>query len=211
MTPETQGEAFHGQFEIQKITGNELSIDTKNNRVDEGVLYNETPRTGFLFSESIFNQLDLYWSETSSANSMFGAKFQFLGGSRIAKEIGHKLAIAAAVGSNEHETDDRMVEFTLGGTEYMLLYGYRFMEQLMLYSSFSQARYNFNGKIHSSNAGLNGLKPNIDSKIMSVSGGLEASLHPIVGKLEFTYQSIDSDKTKAYSHFLTGVSIGYAW
>lgn len=211
ITPESQGEAFRGQIEVQKTTGNELSIDTRNNKVDEGVLYSEVPRTGFLFSNSLFNQLDLFWSHTAGANSMLGGKFQFMGGSRVSKSLGHKLAIAAAIGSNEHETDDKVVEFTLGGQEYMFLYGYRFMPEVMLYSSLSQANYNFDGHITSSNAALNGKRPNINSRIMSFSGGLEASVDPVFAKLEFTYQSISTDKTKAYSHYITGLSVGYAW
>lgn len=211
LTPESQGEAFRGQFEIQKTTGNELSIDTRNNSVDEGVLYAEVPRTGFLFSNSLFNQLDLFWSHTAGANSMLGVKFQFLGGSRVSKALGHKMALAAAIGSNEHETDDGVVEFTLGGQEYLLLYGYRFIEEVMVYSSLSQAAYNFEGKITSSNTQLNGQEPSFKHKVYSLSGGLEANVNPVFAKLEFTYQSIDTDNTKAYTHFITGLSVGLAW
>ncbi len=210
LTPESQGEAFRGQIEVQKTTGNELSIDTTNNTIDDGVLYSEVSRTGFLLSNSLFNQLDLYWSHTAGANSMLGGKFQFMGGSRSAKATGHKLAIAAAIGSNEHETDDGVVEFTLGGQEYLILYGYRFLPEFLLYSSLSQANYQFDGIIHSSGA-LDGLRPKINSRVMSMSGGMEASVDPVFAKLEFTYQSISSDKTSSYTHFITGLSIGYSW
>ena len=70
LTPETQGEAFRGQIEIQKTTGNEVSIDTRNNSLEEGVLYSEVSRTGFIYSNSIFNQFDLFWSHVAGANSM---------------------------------------------------------------------------------------------------------------------------------------------
>ncbi|MES2528636.1 MAG: hypothetical protein V4598_16250 [Bdellovibrionota bacterium] len=210
LTPESQGEAFRGQIEVQKTTGNELSIDTTNNTIDDGVLYSEVSRTGFLLSNSLFNQLDLYWSHVAGANSMLGGKFQFMGGSRVSKATGHKLAIAAAIGSNEHETDDGVVEFTLGGQEYLILYGYRFIPEFLLYSSVAQANYQFDGIIHSSGA-LDGLRPKISSRVMSMSAGMEASVDPVFAKLEFTYQSISSDKTSAYTHFITGLSIGYAW
>ena len=210
LTPESQGEAFRGQVEVQKTTGNELSIDTRNNSIDDGVLYSEVSRTGFLLSNSLFDKLDLYWSHTAGANSMLGGKFQFMGGSRVAKATGHKLAIAAAIGSNEHETDDGVVEFTLGGQEYLILYGYRFVEEFLLYSSLSQGNYQFDGEINRSGP-LDGLQPKINSRVMSLSGGMEASVNPVFAKLEFTYQSIDSDKTKAYTHFITGLSIGFAW
>lgn len=211
LTPESQGEAFRGQIEVQKTTGNELSIDTRQNSINDGVLYSKVSRTGFLFSNSLFNQFDLFWSHTAGANSMIGGKFQFLGGSRISKSTGHKMSLAAAIGSNEHETDDGVVEFTLGGQEYMFLYGYRFVEQLLAYTSLSQANYMFDGEINSRNSALNGQQPKIDSKIISLSGGIEASVESVFAKLEFTYQSIASDKTKAYTNYITGLSVGLSW
>jgi hypothetical protein len=210
ITPETQGEAFRGQMEIQKTTGTEVSINTVQNTVDQGVLYNSVSRTGFLLSNSFFDRFDVVWSHTASANSMIGGKFQFLGGSRVSKATGHKLALAALVGSNEHETDDNSVTFTLGGSEYMLLYGYRFLPELMMYSSLSQSSYNFKGQIHG-NGALNGQRPNIDSHILSVSGGFEGNIDIVFAKLELTYQSITSSKTNYYSHYITGFSVGLQW
>ncbi len=211
LTPESQGEAFRGQIEVQKTTGNELSIDTSNNSIDEGVLYSQVSRTGFLFSNSIFDKFDLFWSHVAGANSMLGGKFQFMGGSRVSKSLGHKMSLAAAIGSNEHETDDGVVEFTLGGQEYLLLYGYRFVEEILAYTSVSQANYIFDGRINSSNAQLDGLRPNINTRVISISGGVEASVNPVFAKLEFTYQSLNSDKTKNRVHYITGLSIGVSW
>jgi len=210
LTPESQGEAFRGQIEVQKTTGNELSIDTTNNSVDEGVLYSQVSRTGFLLSNSIFDKFDIFWSHTAGSNSMLGGKFQFMGGSRVSKSLGHKMSLAAAIGSNEHETDDGVVEFTLGGQEYLLLYGYRFVEEILVYSSLSQANYHFDGVINSSGP-IDGLRPKIDTRIISLSGGVEASVNPVFAKLEFTYQSLNSDKTKVRSNYITGLSVGLSW
>lgn len=211
LTPESQGEAFRGQVEVQKTSGQELSIDTRNNSIEEGVLYSTVSRTGFLLSNSLFNQFDLFWSHTAGANSMLGGKFQFLGGSRVSRSLGHKMSLAAAIGSNEHETDDGVVEFTLGGQEYLLLYGYRFVEEILAYTSLSQANYVFDGRINSGNSSLDGQRPNINSRIISISGGVEASVDPVFAKLEFTYQSIATEKTKSFVNYITGLSVGVSW
>ncbi len=210
LTPESQGEAFRGQAEFQKTTANQLSIDTREGNIDEGVLYEDISRSGFLFSNSLFDQLDLFWSHVSSGNSMLGGKFQFMGGSRHSNSTGHKMAIAAAFGRNEHETEDGVVEFNLGGQEFLFLYGYRFMESVMTYGSISQAAYQFDGRINSDSS-LDGLEPKISSRVTSISAGVEGSVKPVFAKLEFTYQTINSDKTKAYSHFITGLSLGVSW
>lgn len=208
ITPESQGDAFRGQIEIQKTTGNELSANYEGSEL-KGVTYSEVPRTGFLLSNSFFNNFDLVWSHTAGANSMIGGKFQFYGGSRVSKESGHKLALTALIGSNEHETDDQSVEFKIGGQEYLINYGYRFTPQILAYSSLSQGNYNFDG--HVRKGSLNGQRPNLDSHVISLSGGFEGDIDPIFAKLEFTYQTINTDKTRSYSHYITGLSIGYAW
>ncbi|WP_408098618.1 hypothetical protein ACJVC5_06825 [Peredibacter sp. HCB2-198] len=211
LTPESQGQALRGQIEIQQTNANQLTIDTSQGTVDQGVVYDEVSRTGFLASNSIFDQLDVYWSHIGGANSLVGLKFQFLGDSRVAKTAGHKMSIAAALGENEHETDDQSVEFNLGGREFMLLYGYRFSENVMTYSSFSMATYKFDGDIRSSDPGLNGADPKFDTKIQSLSAGLELSWATVFGKLEGTYQQLKTTDTKDKNVFIVGYSVGMSW
>lgn len=211
LTPESQGEALRGQVEIQGTSANQLIIDTSAGNVDNGVNYSIIDRTAFLFSNSLFNQLDIYWSHVGSANSMIGLKFQFIGDPRISKSAGHKMSIAAAVGENEHETEDESVEFNLAGQELMLLYGYRFSEFILAYSSFSMASYSFKGEIRSSDPALNGADPRFDTKIQSFSGGLELSYTAFFAKLETTYQKLVTTDTKDKENFIVGYSIGISW
>lgn len=74
--------------------GQELTIDTSQGSIEEGVFYQEIPRTGFLYSNSFFESLDLIWSHVGSGNSMLGGKLQLIGSSRTANATGHKLALA---------------------------------------------------------------------------------------------------------------------
>lgn len=211
LTPESQGGVLRGQFEIQQTQANQLSIDTSNGSVNDGVVYEDVTRTGFLYSNSFFDPFDVYWSHIGSANSMLGAKFQFLGGSRSSNATGHKMSIAGALGGNEHETDDKKVEFELTGKEYLVLYGYRFSQNILAYSSFSYATYNFSGKISSNNPSLNGAKPDIDTKIQSLSGGAELSWEMFFLKLETTYQQLKTSATKDKTRFLYGLALGMSW
>lgn len=211
LTPESQGGALRGQFEMQSTSANQLTIDTSQGNVDNGVNYSVIDRTGYLFSNSLFDQLDLYWSHVGSANSMVGLKFQFLGDPRISKSAGHKMSIAAAVGENEHETEDQSVEFNLAGQEFMLLYGYRFSEFVMAYSSFSMASYSFKGEIRSSDPALNGADPRFDTKIRSLSGGLELSYAAFFAKVETTYQKLATTDTNDKENIIVGYSIGISW
>lgn len=211
ITPETQGGALRGQFEFQQTKSNELTINTSNGNVDEGVFYSDVKRAGFLLSSSFFDQFDLFWSHAGGANSMLGGKFQFLGASRSAKGAGHKMSLAAAFGGNEHETDDKSVEFELSGKELLILYGYRFNEHILPYTSFSYATYDFSGKIHSSDPVLNGLEPSLTTTALSLSGGLELAFDVVFAKLEGTYQQLSTKQTKDRSHFSIGYSLGVSW
>lgn len=211
ITPESQGEALRGQFEFQQTNANQLTIDTSNATVDEGVLYSDISRSGFLLSNSLFDQFDLFWSHIGSANSMLGGKFQFIGGSRVSSAVGHKMSVGMAFGNNEHESEDESVEFELGGKEYLLLYGYRFSPNVLTYTSFSHATYHFSGDIRSTTPGLNGADPDFETVIQSFSGGLELTYLAAFGKLELTYQQLKTTDTQEKTRIIFGYSIGMSW
>lgn len=211
ITPETQGGAFRGQVEFQQTKANQLTVNTSNGTVDEGVNYSSISRSGFLLSNSLFEQFDLFWSHIGSANSMVGGKFQFIGAPRTAAGAGHKMSLAVAFGGNEHETDDETVEFNLQGKEYLLLYGYRLNANVFPYASFSYATYNFSGEVHSSDPALNGLEPEMETTVKSLSGGVELSMDAFFAKFETTYQQLATSDTKDKSVFLFGYSFGISW
>lgn len=211
ITPETQGGSIRGQIEFQQAGATQLTADTSQGSVDEGVTYQETTRSGFLLSGSFFEQFDMFWSHTGSAPSMVGAKFQFLGTSRTANGAGHKMSVAASFGGNEHETEDESVEFELSGQEFMLLYGYRINEFIFPYSSFSLGRYQFEGKVRSSDPVLDGLRPEYSTQARSLNGGVEFSFEAFFVKVEATYQQLITTDTKDENHLTYGYSMGFSW
>lgn len=210
MTPETNGGAFKGQFEIQQTSANQLALSIPQSTV-EGVVYGTVPRTGFMYSNSFFEAFDLYWSHIASANSLLGGKLQIIGGSKATKSAGHKMSLAAAIGSNEHESEDGAVEFKLGGNEYLVIYGYRFNETIMIYSHLARSVYTFDGTYQGSNPALRGLEPKVKTTSTALSGGGEVSFGPFMGKLEGTYQMLESSGTEKLTHFLFGWTLGYSW
>lgn len=210
ITPESQGQALRGSIELQQTGANLLKINTANGTVDDGVIYEDVTRTGFLFSNSLFNQFDILWSHTGGANSMLGGKFQFFGEPRVAKATGHKASIAVMFGGNEHESDDESIEFELTGREYLALYGYRFSENILPYASLSLASYNFSGTIRTNNA-LNGLEPKFVTESRAVNAGVEFSVDAFFAKIEATYQQLKTDDTKDRERFVIGYSVGLNW
>ena len=209
LTPESQGGALRGQFEFQQTNANQLTIDTSNGSANDGVNYADTSRSGFLLSNSLFDPFDIYWSHIGGANSMVGAKFQFMGASRTGNGVGHKMSVAAAFGGNEHETEDDSVEFDLSGKEYMLLYGFRFSPNILTYSSFSYSDYTFKGDIKK--GPLTGSSPKYETNIKALSAGVEFSIDAFFAKLETTYQQLQTSETKDKSRFIFGYSLGLSW
>ncbi len=211
ITPESQGQAFRGQIELQQTNANQLTIDVSQNTIDQGVLYGDLNRLGFLFSHSFFEQFDAVWTHTGSGNSLIGGKFQLFGASRTANGTGHKLSIAALVGGNEHETEDKAVEFKLGGQEFLVVYGYRFSEMLLSYLSFSRATYDFEGRISSPDPALNGAEPKLKTAVNSVGTGLQLDFNSIFAKGELTAQQLQTTDTKEKIRFAIGYSMGFGW
>lgn len=212
MTPESQGGIFNGQFEFMQTSANQLTADLSNGSISNGVSHQVISRSGFLFSSSLLEQLDLFWTHTGGGNSLIGGKFQFLGTSRSGKGTGHKMAFSAAFGGNDYETDGSpTVEFELTGNEVQLLYGYRFSEMLLAYSTFSYATYNFEGEVTSSDPVIDGLEPKYETKVRGLYGGIEGNFGAIFAKLECGYQQLMTSDTKDIAHFIYGYSIGVNW
>lgn len=212
ITPESQGGIFNSQFEFQQTSGNQLTANLSNGSVDDGVINGLISRSGFFFATSFLDQLDLFWTHTGSSLSLFGAKFQFLGAPKSGNGAGHKMALTAAVGGNSHKIDGSTeVSFDLQGSEYQLLYGYRFSELVLLYSNLSYSRYLFSGEVKSSDVLINGLKPHYDTKIYAFYQGLELDLWSFFGKIECGYQQLQTTDTKDEAHFIYGYSVGMTW
>jgi hypothetical protein len=212
ITPESQGKMFESQFELQQTSATQANIDISNGSVKNPLIYTDTKKTGFLFSTSVLDSMDFYWSNTGTGNSMFGAKLQFLGESRIAKAAGHKLAATFGIGGNDHHLDGNPgVDFTLGGTDFSLIHGYRFNEFFMLYDALAYSKYQFSGTLTSNNSTLNGLKPSFSNKIIAAFLGAEVSYSAFFAKLEFGYQTLDSSYTKKRNATVLGYSVGVSW
>jgi hypothetical protein len=202
---------FVTQLEYQQTEATQLTINTDNGTVDDGVYYSPLRRSGFQFSSSLLEQFDFLWSHTGSANSMLGLKLQLLGASRSSKGTGHKLGVAFLAGSNAHETDDKSVEFNLSGSEYLLIYGLRINENVLPYLGLSYASYEFKGAITSSNPSLNGLRPQYDTSSRSLFLGSEFSLGILTSKLEASYQQLFTRKSSTEERLTFGYSLGLSF
>jgi hypothetical protein len=206
MTPETQGGAFRGHFEFMQASATQLAVNVKNGTVDDGVVYTDVTRSGFLFENSFFENFDAVWTHTGSSTSLLGGKFQFIGGSRTSNSAGHKMSFAALFGGNEYESDDKKVQFDLRGRELLLLYGYRLNETVLPYTSLSYATYDFDGRIKPSN-----LEPKFHTLSKAINTGIEITFNPFFAKLELTYQQLATDDTKDKQRFMYGYTLGFNW
>ena len=211
MTPETNGGMFKGQIELQQASANQLTINTNNNSIENGVFYENVVRSGFMYATSFFDNFDLFWSHVGGGNSLLGVKFQVIGEPKAQKSEGHRLSLSAGFGGNEHETDDGAVDFKLEGNEFGLLYGYRLNEMVLPYVSFFKSKYTFSGTIVGGPSALRGLEPRFDTNILALNGGLEFTVKAIVAKVEASYQQLDTTDTDKRTQFLFGWTVGYAW
>lgn len=211
ITPETQGGFIRGQLELQKTMGKNAKIDTSNNTVDEGVVYEDIDLTGYAMAFSFAEAFDLMWNHVGNSVSLVGGKYQFLGGSRASKATDHKLAAVFLFGANKHTTDDESAKFRLAGQEIAVIYGYRFAPFVMPYVSLDRSTYSFDGTLYSSNANLNGASPSFKTTILSLNMGSEFNLDSFYLKLEYTYQMITTSDTKKINASTFGAAFGVTW
>lgn len=212
ITPESQGGILRGSFELQATKGHEAKFDTSSGSASDGVVYNKITRTGYLLQNSIADQFDLYWSHTGGSTSLFGGKFQFLGASRSGKGTGHKMAAAFGFGGNEHDPEDKVIKtFAMKAQEFLLLYGFRFSENVMPYTSLSYTKYDMDVEMGSGAGSASGQEVKSQSKMKGLSGGVEVSYAAWLSKLEYTAQMISTDRTKDKTVYVLGYSVGYSW
>jgi hypothetical protein len=210
LSPETQGNVFESQFEFQQARATQASLNATN--IHQELDYFDVTKSSYLFSSSLLDSLDFFWSHTGSANSLLGLKYQLLGASRVAKGSGHKLAVSLAFGGNEHEIEEaEKVHFYLRGQDYSLIYGYRFNEYLLFYSSAAYSSYQFDAEIMASDPSLNGQKPSFSTSMLGGFIGTELSYSAFFGKVELGYQEIRSARTKVRQATVVGYSLGFSW
>lgn len=209
ITPESQGSTFAGQFEIQQTSANTLKFDGTTGDLN-GVKYESNKKTGFMASTGVIEQVDFIWNTVSEGNSMFGGKFQFLGGGRSSNSTGNKLAFAALIGSNEYKDEENGdIDFELTGKEAMLIYGFRFSPVVLLYSGLSYSQYNFKGRLYSGS--LAGEEPDYETKVYALNNGLELAYEIAFIKFELSYQFVDTTQTDKMNRLAFGFSAGLSW
>jgi len=211
ITPESQGDFLRGQIEAQKTSITSYAIDSSTGSATSGVVDEHDDRYGYLMTTSVLDIVDFVWSFTDSANSMIGAKLQFIGASRTAKSDGHKLAAAYLVGGNDYETDDKSVKFQLDGQEIILIYGHRFLNAYLPYVSLSHSTYKFDATISSSSPALNGARPAYTTSVNSVNLGTEFTWESLFLKIEYSYQQLATSKSGSLTNYNLGYSAGFSW
>lgn len=213
LSPESAGGSLRPQVEIQQNGSKLVTVDVTGGRNDNRLQYTDKTRTGFFFGMSLVEQLDFIWYQTASSVGFIGGRFQLYGGSKASKAVGHKLAITAAFGGNEHELDssDPKVKFTMGGQDYSIIHGYRFTENIMIFESISRTRITYDGSLKSGDPTFNGLQVGYRNILYGLFGGLEFNYNAFTAKLECGYQIIESTHTRNKEGILFGYALGYSF
>lgn len=206
LSPETQGGGFKTSIELQKTTAHNTKLKGGDGGIS-GVNYEEISRMGYLLSAGLFDSFDLIWAHIASGNSLVGGKYQFIGGDRSG--TGPKLALAYLVGGNQHESDNKDIEFKLNGQELWGIYGLRLNTFFMPYTSLGVGKYDY--KAHIKKGAFRGERPKIKSDIYTMMIGGEVNFEGFIFKLETGMQLLESSKTKDKWSYRTGFSLGYGW
>ncbi len=134
-----------------------------------------------------------------------------LGDSRTAKAAGHKVGAAILMGGNKHETSDKSLAFRLDGQEILLMYGYRFSANVLPYFSFSSSTYKFKGELTSPYPELDGKEPAYTTSVKGYNIGAEGSHMAFFGKVEISYQQLETTDTSSKTAFNFGFAAGVGW
>ncbi len=231
-SPETNGGFLRGEIDLgyessQRVSLTEIwdysifGIDYAT-EVSDGTYISERQEPVFKLSLGILSRLDLFTRSSYDSPDMYGAKFQFWGTPRLAKQPGLKMAIAASIGSdtwdesnltatnpdnqNEIEYDS---ELTVDAYDLSFIMGYRLTPSFLTYLNIYYSNYNADASLTKPDQTTHDYSS--DTNTQGALLGIQLGERGIV-KLEAGYSKTEDTESGAEDERVSlGASIGLGW
>lgn len=196
------------ELEFQRIGFSQARLDFNGGRTDNplkmtGVVSNRVLHMAAGVSQNV----DVFVKVPQESSSLLGIKVQLVGTSSKFRNNTHQFAFTLATGS-ERDSFEGPFEIDLKSDvkDYSLIYGYRFNEYFLAYTSVSLSDYKFRGDIKDSGGTL--LDDSINYRAQNILGaqaGVDFGFPGFSLKYEFAIQKIrwtNSEEKVLYSNGL---------
>jgi hypothetical protein len=206
MSPEAIGGG--ADIEFQRIGYSEARLDFNGGRTDNplkmtGVVNNRT----LYMAVGVSPTVDIFVKVPQESSSLLGIKVQLLGTGSKVRNITHQLAFTLAMGAERDDFDGPFeIDLKSDVRDYSIIYGYRFTEYFLAYSSVSLSDYHFRGDVKDGGGVL--VDDSIDYRAQNILGaqlGVDFGVPGFSIKYEFGLQKIkwtNSEDKLLYSNGL---------
>ncbi|MCT4643295.1 MAG: hypothetical protein N4A33_13470 [Bacteriovoracaceae bacterium] len=149
VSPEVIGVGAGLSMGSSGVAHSSLDIDSTTNDLSGSVSTSVVRESGYDIQLGVARQFEAFAKFMSETPTLYGVKVQFWGLPKKEKQAGHKMTFTFASGSSTDQYDDSGIEIELASKvqDYSFIYGYRFDEKHLVYSSLSITDYRFKGKI----------------------------------------------------------------
>ena len=209
-SPETIGKGF--EVEVDQVGFSFGVFDFSNGNTNNALYMTTVSERSLHTGIGLVDKMDIFVEIPKESAGRVGVKIQLIGTPEKARAAGHKLAMTLATGnSNDLYELDYVIKMKSNLQDYALIYGYRFNENLLLYSGLSLTNYEFEGKI-SNPVDLNSDKLHyIAQNTLGTNFGLSLGPPSLKVKLEGGVQSINWSNTERKLFYSFGYALTATW
>ncbi len=199
------------EIEFQRVGYSEARLDFAGGKTDNALLMGDPVSNRTLYMGlGVSPTVDIFVRVPQESSSLLGVKVQVLGAPSKVRNNTHQLAFTLAIGS-ERDSFEGTYEIDLKSDvrDYSLIYGFRFTEYALIYSSISVSTYSFEGDITNS-GGATLSDDSIDYTASNILGGqlgLELGGDSFALKLELAAQKIKWTNSEEKLLYSSGLSI----
>ena len=209
VSPESIGGSMNSEIQIAKTSSVQGRFDVSEDQ-PYPIQQNVASASSYWLGVSLLESMDFFWWHTSSTPSLFGLRYQIFGSPQLQNPQGHSLAITAALGGNEHETNSNpKLTMEIAARDFSMIYGLWILPYLQANTSIFYSSFDLSGKLKSSSDPT--LNSNLDytNKQIGMTLGLTLRWSAFNFKTEYAYtQSKWSDSSsKTFSSLGFGVGI----
>ncbi len=207
VSPEAVGGVMNGEVEIGRMGQANGKVDASEEEPFPLEVKQQMAMSWFA-ALSFFDGMDGYWQHTASGPSMFGARWQFIGNRLTQGGAGNSLAVTAAIGGNEHETDSSpKIEFEVASWDASLIHGYWITPFWQVFETLAYASHSVQGDLKG--AGGGDFKEN--GKFLTFAAGTALHFRPLKLKLEYAHVQAKWSGAESGTISSLAFSLGYSF
>ena len=208
ISSESIGGSMNSEIQLAKVSAAQGKFNVSQDK-PYPISQSQTGTNSYWWGLSLLESIDFFWWHTASTSSLFGLRYQMLGAPQLQNPQGHSLALTAALGGNEHETNsETKLDMKIGARDFSLIYGLWLLPFLQANSSVFYSSTDLSGKLTSKSDSTLNSKLDYKNTQTGMSLGLTLKWSSYSFKTEYAYTQSKWSETPSKAFGSLGFALG---